>query len=300
MDRMLRRVIGEDVALETVTAADLASVKADPGQIEQVVMNLVVNSRDAMPHGGRVRVETANVDVGEAFARSHVGLGLGPHVMLAVSDTGVGIDPQIQDKIFEPFFTTKSLGKGTGLGLPTVFGIVKQNGGSIFVESELGAGATFRMFFPRNDEGAAPLATAPASAPADSGTETVLVVEDDAQVRGLVSRMLKKQGYEVLEAARPSEALAIAATSAGPIHLLVTDVVMPELNGRELGSQVRALRPDVAILYMSGYSDHLLDRDGVLEPGLHFLPKPITPVPLAKAVRAALDAKEHAKHQPTR
>jgi PAS domain S-box-containing protein len=297
MDRMLRRVIGEDVELETVTARDLGPVQADAGQIEQVVMNLVVNSRDAMPDGGRVRVETANVDVDEAFARANVGLGLsaGPHVTLAVSDTGVGIEPQIRDKIFEPFFTTKGPGKGTGLGLPTVFGIVKQSGGGLLVESEPGAGATFRAYFPRSDVGAPPReAPRPAAQPSPTGSETVLVVEDDEQVRALVGRVLKRHGYEVLEARGPQEALSIvaagAAATARPIHLLLTDVVMPELNGRELAARVRARRPEVAVLFMSGYSDHLLDRDGVLEAGLNFLPKPITPAALVRAVRAALDA----------
>jgi PAS domain S-box-containing protein len=290
MDRMLRRVIGEDVELRTQQAPDLDAIEADAGQIEQVIMNLVVNARDAMPSGGRLGLETANVHVDQAFARTHVGLQVGPHVMLSVSDTGVGIDHQTQEKIFEPFFTTKEPGKGTGLGLPTVFGIIKQSGGGIFVESRVGVGTTFRMYFPRG-EGRPERAAAPAPGPASRGSETVLLVEDEAQVRHLVSRILRRNGYDVLEAARPKDALELAGRVEQPIHLLITDVVMPQLNGRELAERVRTMRPDLAILFMSGYADHLLEHDGVLERGLHFLPKPITPAALTQAVRAILDAR---------
>jgi PAS domain S-box-containing protein len=289
MDRMLRRVIGEDVELETIQAADLHTIEADAGQVEQVIMNLVVNARDAMPSGGRLRLETANVLVDTAFARRHVGLHAGPHVMLAVTDTGVGIDGSTQEKIFEPFFTTKEPGKGTGLGLPTVFGIIKQSGGGIFVESRLGEGTTFRIYFPRA-EGRPQGPGAEAAGAASGGSETVLLVEDEDQVRMLVSRILRRSGYAVLEASRPHEALELASRTDQHIDLLITDVVMPQLNGRQLAERVRALRPDLSILFMSGYSDHLLERDGVLERGLHFLPKPITPVALTQAVRAILDA----------
>jgi PAS domain S-box-containing protein len=290
MDRMLRRVIGEDIELRTVQAADLDMIEADAGQIEQVIMNLVVNARDAMPSGGRLGLETANVDVDQTFARTHVGLHVGPHVMLAVSDTGVGIDRQTQEKIFEPFFTTKEPGKGTGLGLPTVFGIIKQSGGGIFVDSCVGEGTTFRIYFPRGDGRPAHPAAAAADR-ASGGSETVLLVEDEEQVRHLVSRILRRSGYAVLEAARPKDALELAGRIEQPIHLLITDVVMPQLNGRQLAERVRTLRPDLEILFMSGYSDHLLERDGVLERGLHFLPKPITPAALTQAVRAILDAR---------
>jgi PAS domain S-box-containing protein len=291
MDRMLRRVIGEDIELRTVQADDLDTIEADAGQIEQVIMNLVVNARDAMPTGGRLRLETANVHIDQAFARTHYGLQVGPHVLLAVSDTGVGIDLQTQEKIFEPFFTTKEPGKGTGLGLPTVFGIIKQSGGGVFVDSRPGEGATFRVYFPRGDV-RQPSFTAAAPGPASGGSETVLLVEDEEQVRHLVSRILRRSGYAVLEAARPKDALELAGRVEQPIHLLITDVVMPQLNGRQLADRVRAMRPDLEILFMSGYSDHLLERDGVLERGLHFLPKPITPASLTQAVRAILDERE--------
>jgi CheY-like chemotaxis protein len=210
--------------------------------------------------------------------------------MLAVTDTGVGIDAATQEKIFEPFFTTKEPGKGTGLGLPTVFGIIRQSGGGIYVESRPGKGTTFRGYFPRCIASAAS-PTAPFAAGTSLGSETILLVEDDDQVRGLVSRILKRSGYRVLEAARPIDALALASESGEPIHLLVTDVVMPHINGRELAARVRALRPNLDVLFMSGYSDHLLDRDGVLEVGLNFLPKPVTPGALTRAVRAILDAR---------
>jgi PAS domain S-box-containing protein len=290
MDRMLRRVIGEDIELRTIQAPNLDMIEADGGQVEQVIMNLVVNARDAMPEGGRLVLQTSNVFVDPTFARTHVGLAPGPHVLLAVSDTGVGIDPDTQEKIFEPFFTTKEPGKGTGLGLPTVFGIIKQSGGGIFVESRLGEGTTFRIYFPRS-EGRAAGARGEVPVPTSGGSETVLLVEDEEQVRTLVSRILKRSGYAVLEAARPNDAIELASRAEQPIHLLITDVVMPELNGRQLADRVRALRPELEILFMSGYSDHLLERDGVLEHGLHFLPKPITPAALTSAVRAILDAR---------
>ena len=289
MDRMLRRVIGEDIELRTVPAPNLDMIEADAGQIEQVIMNLVVNARDAMPDGGRLVLQTANVLVDPAFARTHVGLAAGPHVMLSITDTGVGIDAATQEKIFEPFFTTKEPGKGTGLGLPTVFGIIKQSGGGIFVESRPGEGTTFRIYVPRS-EGRAAATRGDAKGPMSGGSETVLLVEDEDQVRALVSRILKRSGYDVLEAAHPLRALEIASRLEQPIHLLITDVVMPDLNGRQLADRVRLLRPDLEVLFMSGYSDHLLERDGVLERGLHFLPKPITPAALTSAVRSILDA----------
>jgi PAS domain S-box-containing protein len=290
MDRMLRRVIGEDIELRTLQAPELDSIEADAGQIEQVIMNLVVNARDAMPEGGRLVLQTANVFVDPGFAGTHVGLAPGPHVMLSIADTGVGIDATTLEKIFEPFFTTKEPGKGTGLGLPTVFGIIKQSGGGIFVESQPGEGTTFSIYFPRV-EGRAAAVRGDETGPSSRGTETVLLVEDEDQVRALVSRVLKRSGYAVLEAARPHEALELASRLEQPIHLLITDVVMPELNGRQLADRVRVLRPELAILFMSGYSDHLLERDGVLEHGLHFLPKPITPAALNSTVRSILDAR---------
>jgi PAS domain S-box-containing protein len=290
MNRMLRRVIGEDVELTMVPAADLGTIEADSGQIEQVIMNLVVNARDAMPEGGRLRLETSNVSVDAAYARAHVGLSPGSHVMLAVTDTGVGMDPPTLEKIFEPFFTTKEPGKGTGLGLPTVVGIIKQSGGGIFVESRLDAGTTFRVLFPRG-VGRPDRVPGLPSGQTFGGSETILLVEDEEQVRDLVSRILRRSGYDVLEASLPNDALDLVSRTEQPIHLLITDVVMPQLNGRQLAERVHALRPGTDILFMSGYSDNVLDRDGVLEPGLHFLPKPITPAALTQAVRSILDAK---------
>ncbi len=295
MNGMLCRVIGEDIELETVQASDLAAIHADGSQVEQVIMNLVINARDAMPEGGRLRIETANVVIDEEAARHHVGLTPGRHVMLAVVDSGVGIDPAVQDAIFEPFFTTKEQGKGTGLGLATVFGIVKQNGGGVFVESQPGKGAAFRSYFPSRNE-PAPVAHVAPAGPADqafSGSETILLVEDHDQVRALVSSILKDVGYRVFEAACPGDALKLEAEVDQTIDLLITDVVMPQMNGRRLADRLRARRPDLEVLFMSGYSDHLVDRDGVLESGIHFLPKPIGPADLARAVRTVLDARKH-------
>jgi PAS domain S-box-containing protein len=291
LDRMLHRVIGEDVTLETKPAPDLAAIDADAGQLEQVLMNLVVNARDAMPEGGRLRVATRNVEVDAELARTHVGLRPGPHVVLEVSDTGVGMDATTQELIFEPFFTTKEPGKGTGLGLPMVFGIVRQSGGGIFVDSQPGAGATFRCFFPRG-EGVPTTVPSVPSGEVARGSETVLVVEDDDQVRALAVRILQTKGYRVLEAGRPNDALRVAAAPTPPIHLLLTDVVMPEMNGRQLAERMVALRPGLTVLFMSGYADDLLNRDGVLEPGLRFLAKPIMPAALNQAVRDALDARQ--------
>ncbi|HVR63343.1 MAG TPA: ATP-binding protein, partial [Polyangia bacterium] len=292
MDGMLRRMIGEDIDLGTALAPGLDAVRADACQIEQVIMNLVVNARDAMPDGGRLQIETANVDVDEPFARAHLGLTPGRHVMLAVMDSGPGIDPAIQDKIFEPFFTTKEHGKGTGLGLATVFGIVRQSGGGVFVESRPGQGATFRCYFPYTD--AVPVRPVTQPAPPSggggggNGGETVLLVEDDAQVRRVVGRILRQEGYDVVEAGLPSEALRMEAHLPRSPHLIITDLVMPEMNGRQLADRLRSLHPSAEVLYMSGYTDHLLERDGILEDGLHFLPKPIIPAVLIEAVHAVL------------
>ena len=288
-DRMLRRVIGEDVELTTVEGKDLGRIKADPGQIEQIVMNLIINARDALPQGGRIRIETANAELDAAYAGQHPGARAGLYVMLAVSDDGVGMDAEIQSHVFEPFFTTKETGKGTGLGLATVYGIVKQNNGYISLSSEPGKGASFQIFLPRVYEiPEAAQAREPAFPP--RGSETVLVVEDEDAVRHVVREALRQFGYTVLESGDAEEGLRMAQTHQGPIHLLVTDMVMPKLSGRMLAQQVQAHRSDIRVLYMSGYTDSSIVQQGVLERGLAFLQKPFTLKALAAKVRQTLDA----------
>ncbi len=290
MERMLRRVIGEDVELMTALDPELWRAKADPGQIEQAILNLVVNARDAMPRGGRLTLETANVELDDKFAGHYTSIQPGPHVMLAVSDTGVGMDEELQSRLFEPFFTTKEQGKGTGLGLSTTYGIVKQSGGSIWVYSEPGHGTTFKIYLPRCEE---PLEERAAAAPvreAAPGTETILLVEDEPEVRRLVEKLLRLKGYRVLSAGGPSDALAISKRHEAPIELMLTDVIMPEMNGRELARVLGASRPRMRVLYMSGYTDAAMSQQGILPPGTAFLSKPFTPEALARKVREVLDA----------
>ncbi|HEX9886025.1 MAG TPA: ATP-binding protein, partial [Longimicrobiales bacterium] len=288
-DKLLQRVIGENIALETALAQDLGCVRADPGQIEQVLMNLAVNARDAMPDGGKLTIETANVELDEGEAKRRFLPRSGPHVLLTVSDTGIGMDEGTQAHVFEPFFTTKGEGKGTGLGLATVYGVVKQSGGSVFVYSEPGHGSTFKIYLPRVDE--------PAEAPRGrekapvvrGGSETILVVEDSEQVRGLACSVLRGHGYGVLEARLPEEALRILGTGGQKIGLMVTDVVMPEMSGRTLATKACKLCPDLRVLYMSGYTDNAIVHHGLLEPGIHFLQKPFSTDALARRVREILD-----------
>ncbi|MBI2213127.1 MAG: PAS domain S-box protein [Acidobacteria bacterium] len=281
---MLERVLGEDIAIATACAPELAGVLADPGKIAQVIMNLAVNSRDAMPIGGRLTIQTANVELDEAYVNAHAEVRPGPYVLLAVSDTGCGMDASTQARIFEPFFTTKEAGKGTGLGLATVFGIVKQSGGHIWLYSEPGHGTTFRIYLPI--AGARPPAKRPAVAGKElGGRETILVVEDDDAVREIVVEGLRGFGYHVLEARDGNEAIAIAETHETRIDLLMTDAVMPGLPGRVVAERVAALRPGVRILFVSGYTEDAVVRHGLLDEKVAFLQKPFMPASLARKIR---------------
>ncbi len=287
LQKMLCRLIGEDITLTVSPATGLGPVRVDVGQFEQVVMNLVVNARDAMPQGGYIRIETANVELEEKLTSGPLELAPGRYVMLAVGDTGSGMDAETQRHLFEPFFTTKPLGKGTGLGLSTCYGIVKQSGGHIGVESEPGRGSVFKIFLPRIDENASPKAV-PGAASELTGSETILLAEDDARLRSAVTRMLERQGYRVLIAASASEAREVAGRYRGPIDLLLTDVVMPGESGPDLARDVRASF-GCKVLFMSGYTDHAALRAGVLETGLSFVQKPFAPDALAKKLREVLD-----------
>jgi PAS domain S-box-containing protein len=290
VDKMLRRLIGEDVELVTLFDPELGSAKADPTQIEQVIMNLAVNARDAMPGGGRLLIETANADLDEHYCRRHPEVKPGRYVMLAVTDNGAGMTPAVMRHIFEPFFTTKSRDKGTGLGLSTVYGIIKQSGGSIFCHSEVGRGTTFKIFLPRVDEHAAAPGAALLPLPT-RGAETVLVVEDEPGVRALIRTVLESSGYKVLEAERGVRALELLRRCAGePVALMITDVVMPEMSGRELAQKVREIQPDIQILFISGYTDEAVVQHGPLLTGSPFLQKPFTHDALVRKIREILDA----------
>jgi CheY-like chemotaxis protein len=285
-DKLLRRLIGEDVELACRLAPSLWPVTADPGQVEQVLMNLAVNSRDAMPRGGKLTLETSNVQLDQTYTRTNPRAHPGPHVLLAVSDTGVGMDEATRARAFEPFFTTKGE-KGTGLGLATVYAIVEQSGGHVQIYSEPGHGTTFKVYLPRTEQTASPRSRAE-SVPMPRGTETVLLVEDEPSVRTLAARVLAQCGYTVLQASEGAEALEVARRHPGLIHLAVVDVVLPRLGGRDTVEQVRAWQPDAKVLFISGYTDDAIVRHGILEAQVPFLHKPFTPSALAHKVREVL------------
>jgi hypothetical protein len=287
-EKMLRHVIGEDIHLMLNLARDAGNIRADPGHIEQAVVNLAVNARDAMPLGGQLAIETANVRLDETYARTHSGVQPGGFVMIAVSDSGHGMDAETRRRIFEPFFTTKESGKGTGLGLATVYGMVKQCGGDIWVYSEPGQGATFKLYFPRVADPAEDAAAEVADPPVAVGGETILVVEDDQAVRELTVRTLQRIGYQVLTAASGAEALEVSKAHPGCIAVLLTDVVMPNMSGTQLADRLLAARPAMKVLYLSGYTASTVVHHGVLDPGVDFLPKPFSREALARKIREIL------------
>jgi len=293
MEKLLRRLIGENIELVTSLADDLGHVRADPGQIEQVIVNLAVNARDAMPNGGRLILETSKMEIDESYASRHDPVLPGSYVILAVTDTGVGMDEPTLSRLFEPFFTTKEVGKGTGLGLATVYGIVKQSGGYIWAYSEVGRGTKFKVLLPGEEEVAELAEKEVAYLYPSGGEETVLVVEDEKLVRDLVREILSQHGYDVLEASRGTEALEVSGRHKGPIHILISDVVMPGMTGPELARRLTALRPEMGVLFMSGYTDDAILQHGVFEHGAEFLQKPFKASALGAKVRKVLDAHSH-------
>jgi hypothetical protein len=288
--KMMKRIIGEHIEIKTVLAENLAAVKADAGQLEQVLMNLCLNARDAMPDGGKITLETQNVELDEDFVQRHVGSAAGPQVMLSVSDTGTGMDSKTLARIFEPFFTTKETGRGTGLGLAMVYGVVKQSGGSIWVDSEVGRGTTFKIYLPQGKETPETAASKKPQRVREHGSETILLVEDDTAVRELVHAMLTAQGYSVLAAQNPTEAQSVCERHSGRIHLLLTDLILPGASGRELAKRICSLRPDLKVLYMSGYTDDAVIQHHGFNETFAFLQKPFSQSGLAAKVREVLDA----------
>jgi PAS domain S-box-containing protein len=288
VEKLLRRLIGEDVTLTTTLSSDLGNVRVDPGQIDQVIINLAVNARDAMPRGGKLIMETAHVDLDEVYAEGNPGVWAGRYVLLVVSDTGVGIDESTQAHIFEPFFTTKAQGQGTGLGLAVVHGIIAQSGGHISVSSKLGQGTTFKIYFPQVEGLRTTRKSHAGTGETPRGSETILLVEDEGAVRKLALRTLEMAGYTVLEAAHGGEGVRVAEQHQGPIHLLVSDVVMPEMGGCLLAERLAATRPGMKVLFLSGYTDDAMVRHGVLSSEINFLQKPFSPDALARKVREVL------------
>lgn len=287
---MLRRLLREDIALLTIPAAQLGLVMADPGQIEQVIINLALNSRDAMPQEGKLTIETGNVGLDAQYADRHLEVQPGSYVLLAVSDTGSGMTEESRERIFEPFFTTKEQGKGTGLGLSVVYGIVKQSGGHIWVYSEPGEGTTFKIYLPRISQAPEPASLPLMPASQDRGAETILVVEDEEVVRQVTCKMLETKGYKVLAAAGGSAALENSERHKGPIHLLLTDVLMPEMSGKELAERLALRRSETRVLFMSGHTENAIVHHGVLKPGIAFIQKPFRLETLVHKVREVLDA----------
>jgi len=290
IEGMLRRVIAESIVLSVVRPGVLDHCRVDPGQLEQVILNLVVNARDAMPNGGKLSIETTNADLGDSYTVSHVGMKPGRYVMMSVTDTGTGMDRETQSRIFEPFFTTKDRDKGSGLGLSTVFGIVQQSGGHIWVYSELGHGTSFKVYFPSVDAPGEAVRRSPSSArpPTNRGTERLLVVEDDDAVRTVLGTVLRRAGYSVMEASNGGEALLICEQDTD-IDLMLTDVVMPRMNGRQLAERVKALRPKLKVIFSSGYPGHTMVLHGDLDADADFLPKPASPDALLRKIREVLD-----------
>jgi CheY-like chemotaxis protein len=291
MKQLLERLAGEDVEISVKLDSNLGSVKADPAQMERVIMNLAVNARDAMPEGGKLILETANAELDASYINRHTAAVAGKYVMLAISDTGVGIDKEIQSKIFDPFFTTKASGKGTGLGLATVYGIVNQSGGYVWVYSEMGKGATFKIYLPLVEAKPEPIFLQPVAFQSPTGSETILVVEDDKLLREFICEVLGSSGYSVLAASNGNEALELVAQHKGAIHLLLTDVVMPGMSGRALSTQLLSAQPKLKVLYMSGYTENAIVHHGVLDRGVQLIQKPFTIGSLARKVREILEEK---------
>jgi two-component system, cell cycle sensor histidine kinase and response regulator CckA len=299
LENMLRRIIGEDIVLSVEASPDTGNIRADAGHIEQAIVNLVLNARDAMPDGGRITIETANVTLDTGYAQSHIGVKPGEFVMIAVTDTGLGMDAEMRRHIFEPFFTTKAKGRGTGLGLATVYGMVKQGGGDIWVYSEPGRGTSFKLYFPRVPEEAAADSVAPGVVDA-RGNETILLVEDEKAVRELTTTILKQLGYRVLAASSGRQALEIAENTPEHISLLLTDVVMPGMSGKQLADTLLPRRQGMQVLFLSGYTENTVVHHGVLEPGLEFMQKPFTRDDLARKIRQLLGPSSHGAGGPAR
>jgi len=290
VDGLLRRLIGEHIELRTALDPALGAVRADQGQIEQIIVNLSVNGCDAMPKRGTLTIETRNVDLDDAYLQEHGRARRGPHVLLSVSDTGCGMTPETRSHLFEPFFTTKEQGKGTGLGLATVYGIVKQSDGDVWVYSEVGKGSTFKIYLPRVEATPEVPRQEPTRIRPRRGTETILLAEDAEVLRRLLREILSQNGYTLLAAGNGEDALRLSAQHPGPIHILVTDMVMPVMSGRELVSRLGPQRPEMKVLYMSGYTEEAIASQGVIEPGTAFLEKPFSPDALVRKIREVLDA----------